>query len=72
VYRACGYRVGWVSFSGAVDRSERYMSALDLLAALRLCSNVPGSGPCRPRSAVPEHREALLAGRPAVSHRARP
>ena len=42
VYRACGYRVGWVSFSGAVDRSERYMGALDLLAALRLCSNVPG------------------------------
>src|SRR4029453_6604899 len=42
VYRACGYRVGWVSFSGAVDRSECYMSALDLLAALRLCSNVPG------------------------------
>ncbi len=42
VYRACGYRVGWVSFSGAVDRSERYLTALDLLAALRLCSNVPG------------------------------
>ena len=42
VYRACGYRVGWVSFSGTVDRSERYMTALDLLAALRLCSNVPG------------------------------
>jgi alanine-synthesizing transaminase len=42
VYRACGYRVGWVSFSGAVDRSERYLNALDLLAALRLCSNVPG------------------------------
>jgi alanine-synthesizing transaminase len=42
VYRACGYRVGWVSFSGAVDRSERYLSGLDLLAALRLCSNVPG------------------------------
>jgi alanine-synthesizing transaminase len=41
VYRACGYRVGWVSFSGTVDRAERYMSALDLLAALRLCSNVP-------------------------------
>jgi alanine-synthesizing transaminase len=34
IYRACGYRVGWVSFSGAVDRSEKYMS--------RLCSNVPG------------------------------
>jgi alanine-synthesizing transaminase len=42
VYRACGYRVGWVSFSGAAERSERYLTSLDLLAALRLCSNVPG------------------------------
>ena len=42
VYRACGYRVGWVSFSGTVDRAERYITGLDLLAALRLCSNVPG------------------------------
>jgi alanine-synthesizing transaminase len=42
VYRACGYRVGWVSFSGAIDRAERYLHGLDLLAALRLCSNVPG------------------------------
>jgi alanine-synthesizing transaminase len=42
IYRACGYRVGWVSFSGTVDRAQRYMNALDLLAALRLCSNVPG------------------------------
>jgi alanine-synthesizing transaminase len=42
VYRACGYRVGWVSFSGTAERAESYLSALDLLAALRLCSNVPG------------------------------
>ncbi len=42
IYRACGYRVGWVSFSGALDRSAEYLKALDLLAALRLCSNVPG------------------------------
>lgn len=42
VYRACGYRVGWVSFSGAIDRAQSYLQALDLLAALRLCSNVPG------------------------------
>jgi alanine-synthesizing transaminase len=42
IYRACGYRVGWVSFSGAADRCEPYLSSLDLLAALRLCSNVPG------------------------------
>jgi len=42
VYRACGYRVGWVSFSGALDRAGRLLAAMDLLAALRLCSNVPG------------------------------
>jgi alanine-synthesizing transaminase len=42
VYRACGYRVGWVSFSGAIERAQDYLQALDLLAALRLCSNVPG------------------------------
>ena len=42
VYRACGYRVGWVAFSGTLDRAHDYLSAMDLLAALRLCSNVPG------------------------------
>ena len=42
VYRACGYRVGWVAFSGALDRAQNYLTAMDLLAALRLCSNVPG------------------------------
>ena len=42
VYRACGYRVGWVAFSGALDRSGDLLEAMDLLAALRLCSNVPG------------------------------
>lgn len=42
VYRACGYRVGWVSFSGAIERATGLLSAMDLLAALRLCSNVPG------------------------------
>ena len=42
VYRACGYRVGWVAFSGAHDRSTEFINAMDLLAALRLCSNVPG------------------------------
>lgn len=42
VYRACGYRVGWVAFSGALERAQEYLTAMDLLAALRLCSNVPG------------------------------
>ncbi len=42
VYRACGYRVGWVVFSGDLDEAGRYLEAMDLLASLRLCSNVPG------------------------------
>ncbi len=42
VYRACGYRVGWVSYSGAREQAREYLQGLDLLASLRLCSNVPG------------------------------
>jgi alanine-synthesizing transaminase len=42
VYRACGYRVGWASFSGDVESAGEYLSALELLSSLRLCSNVPG------------------------------
>jgi alanine-synthesizing transaminase len=42
VYRACGFRVGWVSFNGTNDLAGDYLHGLDLLASLRLCSNVPG------------------------------
>ena len=42
VYRACGFRVGWVSFSGVNDTHKHYLNGVELLASLRLCSNVPG------------------------------
>ena len=42
VYRACGYRVGWVTFSGALEHARDFLHGLELLASLRLCSNVPG------------------------------
>ena len=42
VYRACGYRVGWASFSGDIGSAGDYLSGLELLSSLRLCSNVPG------------------------------
>jgi len=42
VYRACGYRVGWVSFSGNRETADRYIESVELLSALRLCANVPG------------------------------
>jgi alanine-synthesizing transaminase len=41
VYRACGYRVGWASFSGRTAATADYFAALELLSSLRLCSNVP-------------------------------
>jgi len=40
VYRACGYRVGWAVFSGRTRAAAEYLSAIDLLSSLRLCSNV--------------------------------
>lgn len=42
VYRACGYRVGWCAFSGDRDIAVNFKNAMELLASLRLCSNVPG------------------------------
>ncbi len=42
IYRACGYRVGWCVFGGNLDRARDYIHGMELLAALRLCSNVPG------------------------------
>jgi alanine-synthesizing transaminase len=42
VYRACGLRVGWLSFSGEKSHASDYLGAIELLASLRLCANVPG------------------------------
>jgi len=42
IYRACGYRVGWMVFSGDRAHAREYMHAVELLASLRLCANVPG------------------------------
>jgi alanine-synthesizing transaminase len=41
VYRACGWRVGWMVFTGDIERAEAYKLAVEKLAALRLSSNVP-------------------------------
>ena len=42
VYRACGYRVGWAVVTGDLKHASDYLNGLELLASLRLCSNVPG------------------------------
>jgi alanine-synthesizing transaminase len=41
VYRAAGYRVGWLVWSGDLAPFDRYIRSIGMLASLRLCSNVP-------------------------------
>ncbi len=41
-YRACGYRAGWMIISGAKKKAQDYLDGLNILASMRLCSNVPG------------------------------
>ena len=42
IYRACGLRVGWLVFSGEREHARDFIDAVEMLASLRLCSNVPG------------------------------
>lgn len=41
-YRACGYRAGWMIVSGDKPHATEYMEGLNMLASMRLCSNVAG------------------------------
>ena len=41
-YRACGYRAGWMIVSGDKSHALEYIEGLNMLASMRLCSNVPG------------------------------
>lgn len=41
-YRAAGFRVGWMIISGNKAIAKDYIEGLDILASMRLCSNVPG------------------------------
>lgn len=41
-YRTCGYRAGWLIASGIKEQAKDYIEGLNMLASMRLCSNVPG------------------------------
>lgn len=41
-YRSCGYRSGWMVISGEKRHAKDYIDGLNILASMRLCSNVPG------------------------------
>jgi len=82
IYRACGWRVGWMLLSGDAQRLESFRAALDLLSGLRLCANVPGqyaieaalTGPdsitplCSPGGRLYETRKAAIAACQASEH----
>lgn len=40
-YRVCGYRAGWVAITGPKKAAKDYIQGINLLASMRLCSNVP-------------------------------
>ena len=41
-YRVAGFRSGWMVISGAKHMATDYIEGIELLASMRLCSNVPG------------------------------
>jgi len=41
-YRCCGYRAGWIVVCGDKRQAQDYIEGLNMLASMRLCSNVPG------------------------------
>ncbi|MEQ8689225.1 MAG: aminotransferase class I/II-fold pyridoxal phosphate-dependent enzyme, partial [Pseudomonadales bacterium] len=40
-YRVAGFRTGWMIVSGSKERATDFIEGLDILASMRLCSNVP-------------------------------
>jgi alanine-synthesizing transaminase len=40
-YRVAGFRSGWMVISGSKHKAKDYVQGLDMLASMRLCSNVP-------------------------------
>jgi alanine-synthesizing transaminase len=41
-YRVAGFRAGWMVISGDKLHASDYIEGIELLASMRLCSNVPG------------------------------
>ena len=41
-HRVAGFRCGWLCLAGNKNRAKGYIAGLNLLAKMRLCSNVPG------------------------------
>ncbi len=40
-YRVCGFRMGWMILTGPKHKAKGYIEGLDMMAAMRLCPNMP-------------------------------
>ncbi|HFC29770.1 MAG TPA: aminotransferase class I/II-fold pyridoxal phosphate-dependent enzyme, partial [Oceanospirillales bacterium] len=41
IYRAAGYRTGWMVLSGKTQLAQGYIQGLEIISSMRLCANVP-------------------------------
>lgn len=41
IYRAAGYRTGWMVLSGKTQQAAGYIQGLEIISSMRLCANVP-------------------------------
>ena len=55
-----GYRVGWMSISGAKENARGYLEGINMLSNMRLCSNVPAQSLIAPALSMEKETEALL------------
>jgi len=75
-----GFRIGWAVVSGRTEYAKEYLRGINLMASMRLCSNVPGqsvisaalSDPATPNAVVQpggrfyEQREVVYQGLNAI------
>ena len=55
-----GYRVGWMCLAGDKRRYKGYIEGINLLSAMRLCSNAPGQSLIAPALAQRESTKEML------------
>ena len=55
-----GYRVGWMSISGAKKNAKGYLEGINMLSNMRLCSNVPAQSLIAPALSMEEETRALV------------
>lgn len=57
---AAGYRCGWMCLAGDKSRAKGYIEGINLLSAMRLCSNVPAQSIIAPALAHRDETKKLL------------